>query len=134
MKAARSKSFATAASTCGSTVCGPDVRGQQAHVFGAKNTLSPCEEAAFTENIHRREYIIPTVFRAMIILKIVSRSGHGVTVAEIQEETRFARTTIYRILRTLSFASMLKQDVEGKYWASPAQNAAADDVAASRSR
>jgi hypothetical protein len=86
-----------------------------------KRSVPLSEEAIFTENIHRREYIIPTVFRAMVILKMVNQRNRGVTVAEIHAETRFARTTIYRILRTLSFASMVRQDVEGKYWATTMQ-------------
>lgn len=89
----------------------------EAYVRDEKRNVPPSEEAVFTENIHRREYIIPTVFRAMVILKILNARNRGATVAEIREETRFARTTIYRILRTLSFASMVRQDIDGKYWA-----------------
>ncbi|SEG15453.1 IclR helix-turn-helix domain-containing protein [Bryocella elongata] len=105
---------------------GPDSVSRAVHASD-----SPCEDAAYTENIHRREYIIPTVFRAMVILKILTRRNRGLTVTEIHEETRFARTTIYRILRTLAFTNMLRQDVEGKYWASMTQPTPQDNGLAS---
>lgn len=104
------------------------VRKNPARRRSASFPLVGCD-TTFHENIHRRDYIIPTVFRATVILKIVTQSNFGVTVTELYDQTRFARSTIYRILRTLSFANLLRQDAQGRYWSA----AALESIEASQS-
>ena len=62
-----------------------------------------------------RSYIIPVLSKALLILDMLRNSERPLNVAGISANTGIAKSTVYRILRTLSAYGYLPNGAEGIY-------------------
>lgn len=62
-----------------------------------------------------RLYLIPVLSKALDILDIFQTSNRPLTLEVIHQRTSFSKTTIYRILKTLSHRGYLAQTESGAY-------------------
>jgi DNA-binding IclR family transcriptional regulator len=62
-----------------------------------------------------RSYIIPVLSKALILMKVLQESDRPLTVDELTASTGIAKSTVYRILRTLSAYDYLPNGAEGVY-------------------
>ena len=60
------------------------------------------------------KYIIPNLKNACIVLKHLSKQGHGVTIKDVTNELSIPRTTVLRILTTLKSEGMVYES-NGSY-------------------
>ncbi len=62
-----------------------------------------------------RSYIIPVLSKALLIMDLLRSSDRPLNVAEIAGDTGISKSTIYRILRTLSAYGYLPNGAKGIY-------------------
>ena len=62
-----------------------------------------------------RSYIIPVLSKALLIMDLLRNSEHALNVAEISASTGISKSTVYRILRTLSAYGYLPDGASGIY-------------------
>lgn len=60
------------------------------------------------------EYIVPAVDRAARILMLLKTEGRGMTIAEITEATGWHKSSVHKLLVTLSHHGLLDRDEETK--------------------
>jgi transcription initiation factor IIE alpha subunit len=65
-------------------------------------------------DIHR-SYLVPVLSKAFHIMRLLETNGGPLTMNEIWEKTGYSKTTVYRILRTLSAHGYLPSGVHGVY-------------------
>jgi DNA-binding IclR family transcriptional regulator len=62
---------------------------------------------------------IPVIDRMMDVLILLEQRGNGATIRDLVEQLSLPRTTVYRILNTLQFHSMVRRSSEGSYRLGP---------------
>jgi len=62
-----------------------------------------------------RSYLIPVLTKAITIIRLLESSDRPLKINEIAAATGIAKTTVYRILRTLSAYGYLPQGSDGVY-------------------
>lgn len=73
-------------------------------------------DAARRRNPHvDRSYIIPVLSKALMVMEVLRGTKRPVNIGELVEKTGISRTTVYRILRTLSAYGYLPDGSEGVY-------------------
>lgn len=65
-------------------------------------------------DIHR-SYLVPVLSKAFHIMRLLETNGRPLTMSEIYEKTGYSKTTVYRILRTLSAHGYLPSGAHGVY-------------------
>jgi biotin operon repressor len=69
-----------------------------------------------TQHPHvERNYLVPMVVRAMEILSLLETERRALRLEEIHKKTGYARTSIYRLLRTLVACGYLFETGTGHY-------------------
>jgi hypothetical protein len=56
-----------------------------------------------------RDYLVPILLKALHILDILSQGENAMSIAELEMTSGYARSTIYRIVRTLVASGYLVQ-------------------------
>jgi len=69
-----------------------------------------------------RSYVIPVLSKALLIMDLLRNSERPLNVAEIAGNTGISKSTVYRILRTLSAYGYLPEGASGIYSFRPVQN------------
>jgi hypothetical protein len=73
-------------------------------------------DAARSRHPHvNRSYIIPVLSKALVIMEILRKSERPLSVDELTKITGVAKSTVYRILRTLSAYGHLPDGADGIY-------------------
>jgi hypothetical protein len=62
-----------------------------------------------------REYIVPVLLKSVQILELLGKAPVGLRIEQIHQRTGFAKTTIYRIVRTLVVSGYLVHSGDGTY-------------------
>lgn len=62
-----------------------------------------------------RSYIIPVLSKALLIIDVLQKTERPLTVDELTTMTGTAKSTVYRILRTLSAHGYLPDGADGIY-------------------
>jgi hypothetical protein len=62
-----------------------------------------------------REYLVPILLKAAHILEILSEVEKGMSIADLERESGYPKSTIYRIVRTLVVCGYLVQGKSHKY-------------------
>jgi DNA invertase Pin-like site-specific DNA recombinase len=76
-------------------------------------------DASRTERARRlqpsldREYIVPVILKTVRILDLLGSQPGGLRSEQIHQQTAIAKTTVYRILRTLVVSGHLKHGANG---------------------
>ena len=63
-----------------------------------------------------RTYIVPMLSKALIILDMLLENGSLLSIDELSRETGFSRSSVYRIIRTLSLHGYLPAKCEKQYY------------------
>jgi IclR helix-turn-helix domain len=63
----------------------------------------------------QRSYIIPVLSKALIVMEILKVAERPLNITELVDRTGISKTTVYRILRTLSAYGYLPDGSEGVY-------------------
>jgi ribose transport system substrate-binding protein len=63
----------------------------------------------------KRIYLIPVLSKALQILELLRSANQPQSVDSIQQETQFARSTVYRILKTLAHYGYVSHTPDGQY-------------------
>lgn len=63
----------------------------------------------------KRLYLIPVLSKALDILELLQSDNHPKSLEEIYQRTKISKTTVYRILKTLTHRSYLAQAEGGLY-------------------
>ena len=64
-----------------------------------------------------REYIVPVLIKSMTILELLRETPQGLKISQIQANTGFALSTIYRIVRTFVASGYVELSDDGLYTA-----------------
>lgn len=73
-------------------------------------------DAARRRNPHvQRSYIIPVLCKALTIIELLKDSDRPLNIQHLSKTTGIAKTTVYRILRTLSAYGYLPDGADGVY-------------------
>ena len=62
------------------------------------------------------EYVVPAVDRAARILKLLRTNEHGMTIAEVSEATGWHKSSVHKLLVTLSHHGLLERDEATKQY------------------
>jgi hypothetical protein len=62
-----------------------------------------------------REYIVPVLMKSVQILELLGSKPQGLRIEQIHQRTGFAKTTVYRIVRTLVVSGYLVHSGDGTY-------------------
>lgn len=62
-----------------------------------------------------RLYLIPVLSKALDILELLQKESQAKSLEEIFQQTRFSKTTVYRILKTLTHRGYVAQSENGLY-------------------
>lgn len=62
-----------------------------------------------------REYIVPVLLKSCAILELLRAERCGLRIEQIHQQTNFAKTTVYRIVRTLAVSGYVRQGENGRY-------------------
>jgi DNA invertase Pin-like site-specific DNA recombinase len=62
-----------------------------------------------------REYIVPILFKAIQIIELLRLESDGLRIEYIHRMTGISRSTVYRIVRTLTASGYLRQDPRTVY-------------------
>ena len=62
-----------------------------------------------------REYIVPVLMKSVQILELLQRTPEGLRIEQIHHRTGVAKTTVYRIVRTLVVSGYLRHGEDGAY-------------------
>ena len=62
-----------------------------------------------------REYIVPVLLKSIQIIELLAKSPDGLRIDEIQRRTKIARSTVYRVVRTLAVCGHLTHRGNGAY-------------------
>jgi hypothetical protein len=62
-----------------------------------------------------RSYIIPVLSKALVVMEILTSTERPLNVRELVDRTGISKTTVYRILRTLSAYGYLPDGSGGVY-------------------
>jgi ribose transport system substrate-binding protein len=68
-----------------------------------------------TRTKNKRLYLIPILTRALDILELLQTQDHSLTLEEIHQRTKFSKTTVYRILKTLVHRGYAVQNADRGY-------------------
>jgi DNA-binding IclR family transcriptional regulator len=60
-------------------------------------------------------YIVPCVVKAVCMVEILRKSQTGLRVEDLRSMTGYSKSTIYRILRSLTWCEYLFRDAGGFY-------------------
>ncbi len=63
----------------------------------------------------KRLYLIPVLSKALDVLEMVQRENQPISLESIYQRTHISKTTVYRILKTLSHRGYLTQSQNGLY-------------------
>lgn len=63
----------------------------------------------------KRLYLIPVLSKALDVLEMVQRENTPLSLESIYQRTRISKTTVYRILKTLTHRGYLTQSQDGLY-------------------
>lgn len=63
----------------------------------------------------KRIYLIPVLSKALQILELLRSANQPQSVDSIQQQTQFARSTVYRILKTLAHYGYVSHTADGQY-------------------
>jgi hypothetical protein len=70
-----------------------------------------------------REYIVPVLLKSVQILELLRAAPDGLRIEQIHQKTGIAKTTVYRIVRTLVVSDYLIQRGDGTYSITPRAHA-----------
>jgi hypothetical protein len=62
-----------------------------------------------------REYIVPVLLKSVQVLELLGKAPDGLRIEQIHQRTGFAKTTVYRIVRTLVVSGYLVHSGDGTY-------------------
>ncbi len=62
-----------------------------------------------------RSYIVPVLSKALVIMDVLERVAHPLTMKQISNETGISLSTVYRIVRTLSAHGCLSEYANKTY-------------------
>ncbi|GAC1362563.1 MAG: hypothetical protein NVSMB3_10840 [Acidobacteriaceae bacterium] len=62
-----------------------------------------------------REYIVPVLLKSCAILELLRGQLSGLRIEQIHQQPNFAKTTVYRIVRTLAVSGYVRQSASGHY-------------------
>ena len=60
-------------------------------------------------------YQIPILSKALSILELLQGEKQSVSVEQLHEQTKFSKTSVYRILKTLEYRGYLAHQEDGRY-------------------
>jgi ribose transport system substrate-binding protein len=63
----------------------------------------------------RRLYLIPVLSKALDVLEILQREGKPMSLETMHQQTKISKTTVYRILKTLTHRGYIAQSQDGLY-------------------
>ena len=63
----------------------------------------------------KRLYLIPVLSKALDVLEMIQRENQPISLESIYQRTHISKTTVYRILKTLSHRGYLTQSQDGLY-------------------
>ena len=63
----------------------------------------------------KRLYLIPVLSKALDVLEMIQRENRPISLESIYQRTHISKTTVYRILKTLSHRGYLTQSQDGLY-------------------
>lgn len=66
-----------------------------------------------------REYVVPILWKSIIILQILNERKDGFIVEQIHKRTRYPKSTIYRIVRTFVFTGLAVRSSSAAFVAEP---------------
>ena len=69
---------------------------------------------SFQPNLDR-EYIVPVLLKSVQVLDLIGETPEGLRIEQIHQETGIAKTTVYRIVRTLVVSGHLCHADNGAY-------------------
>lgn len=62
-----------------------------------------------------REYIVPVLLKSVQVLDLLGDVPEGLRIEQIHQKTGIAKTTVYRIVRTLVVSGRLRHGGNGTY-------------------
>lgn len=86
--------------------------------------------ANLSANRRSTSYLVPCVFKAIQMVELMRKTRAGLRVEDLLAITGYSRSTIYRILRTLTACEYTFRDAGGYYRLNHAVVATADESAA----
>lgn len=89
---------------------------------------SRTERARHLQPEINREYIVPVLLKSIQILELLKNSRCGLRIERIQQKTGFAKTTVYRIVRTFVVGGYVRHHVNGTYTYQPGVSAVAPNA------
>lgn len=84
-------------------------------------TLEQCTSFGLSQAAIDREYVVPILIKAIAVLELLAVSSSPLPVHSICLRTGIARSTVYRIVRTLFVSGYLHEPAPGRYAASGAR-------------
>lgn len=63
----------------------------------------------------KRLYLIPVLSKALDVLEILQRDGKPMSLETMHQRTKISKTTVYRILKTLTHRGYIAQSQDGLY-------------------
>lgn len=84
-------------------------------------TIEELADCSRTDSARRRNphvhqsYIIPVLSKALVLIEVMKKSERPLNVDELARRTGIAKSTVYRILRTLSAYGYLPDGADGIY-------------------
>jgi ribose transport system substrate-binding protein len=63
----------------------------------------------------KRLYLIPVLSKALDVLEILQREGKPMSLESMHQRTKISKTTVYRILKTLTHRGYIAQSPDGLY-------------------
>lgn len=78
-------------------------------------SLTETQQSPTAHSQLSREYIVPMVAKAVAILELLRTNPIGLTIEQIHNHTGVARSSIYRIVRTLVWTNYLVHEENGTY-------------------
>ena len=63
----------------------------------------------------KRLYLIPVLSKALDVLEILQREGKPMSLETMHQRTKISKTTVYRILKTLTHRGYIAQSQDGLY-------------------
>ncbi|WP_263377417.1 helix-turn-helix domain-containing protein [Granulicella paludicola] len=78
--------------------------------------VDPLREREYQED---REYIVPVLWHALQVIEVLRAKDTGLKLEEIHQTTGIAKSTVYRIVRTLVAKRYVARDQQSLYkWSS----------------